>query len=295
MRQAIGDGRRTHAGRRPVDRPRAGRSTTLHHGDSGDAPAVAIGILGELTVQVAGVSVSVPGSKQRLLLAALTLNAGNLVTVDELITRLWDEQPPPSARTTLRGHVRRLRDLMRDPARVDVPAIQSGVGGYRLSGESTIDLEQFRRLRREASNGTDVGRQADLLSHALDLWRDVPLSGVETIGWVDQAVVALQEEYLETVERRCDLLLDRRETGSIVIELQRLLARHPLRESLWYRLILALHLGSRTAEALSRYDDVRRLLAEQLGIAPSYQLRSLHQRLLTEDLTATPPVIAAHG
>ncbi len=64
------------------------------------------GVLGPL--QVNNGDVGLPG-KQRTLLAALLLHANQVVPVHALIEALWDDAPPPSARTTLQGYVKQLR------------------------------------------------------------------------------------------------------------------------------------------------------------------------------------------
>jgi DNA-binding SARP family transcriptional activator len=48
-------------------------------------------------------------SKQRALLAILLLQANRIVPAEALIDALWDDAPPASARTTLQGYVKQLR------------------------------------------------------------------------------------------------------------------------------------------------------------------------------------------
>ena len=56
--------------------------------------------------------------------------------------------------------------------------------------------------------------------------------------------------------------------------------RHSLRESLWVRLLRVLESAGRPAEALERYETIRRRLAEELGVDPSSELRQVHADLL---------------
>ncbi|GAA3295839.1 hypothetical protein GCM10020218_077730 [Dactylosporangium vinaceum] len=49
----------------------------------------------------------------------------------------------------------------------------------------------------------------------------------------------------------------------------------------------ALHAAGRTAEALGEFDDLRRLLAAELGTDPSAALRAVHLRLLQGE--SAPP------
>src|ERR1700728_4467780 len=52
--------------------------------------------------------VALGGPRLRVLLAALLLHAGNLVSADELAEMVWDTSPPPAAIPTLRSYVKRL-------------------------------------------------------------------------------------------------------------------------------------------------------------------------------------------
>ena len=66
-------------------------------------------LLGPFMVRNAGVEVPVPRGKQRAVLAAMLLNAGQVVSLDELAETLWGPGPPPSARVTIQNYVTRLR------------------------------------------------------------------------------------------------------------------------------------------------------------------------------------------
>lgn len=267
--------------------------------------SIEIDMLGELEVRVAGTPVLIPGGKQRLLLAALALRAPRSLTTDELIDRLWCDQPPETARTTLRGYVKRLRTGF---ARAGADGMIEAVsGGYRLRADhSDIDLERFRALRRQAAAAaapatawrteTDPneahravagtrGRVCELrgLEEALRRWRGPALSGLERLPWVASSADAAEEEYLQACERRAELRLELGQADRAVSELRPLVTVHPHRETLWTRLLLALHHSGRTAEALLTYDEVRRRLADGLGVGPCASLRAVHVRLLRED------------
>ena len=66
-------------------------------------------------------------------------------------------------------------------------------------------------------------------------------------------------------------------------ELEALVARHPLRESLHRHLTLALYRAARQADALAAYERFRRRLDEELGIEPSPPLKALQLAILKQD------------
>ena len=69
---------------------------------------------------------------------------------------------------------------------------------------------------------------------------------------------------------RADLALGRH--AELCGELERLLADHPYRESLWGLWMLALYRAGRQADALRAFERVRRLLGDELGLEPSSAL-----------------------
>jgi hypothetical protein len=71
-------------------------------------------ILGPLEVlDDRGRPLALGGAKQRALLAALLLHAGQVVSADRLIDELWGEEPPESARNVLQVYVANLRKTSR--------------------------------------------------------------------------------------------------------------------------------------------------------------------------------------
>jgi hypothetical protein len=73
--------------------------------------------------------------QQRLILAVLALQAGQVVPAAELIDAIWDERPPRSARASLQALVTRLRQLL-----VEVPGgrVERRGDGYRLRTGSAV-------------------------------------------------------------------------------------------------------------------------------------------------------------
>jgi DNA-binding SARP family transcriptional activator len=65
------------------------------------------GPLGPLQVRVEDREVRIPGTRQRILLAALLLAPGRSVPADRLSELVWDGTPPPQATVTLRSYVHR--------------------------------------------------------------------------------------------------------------------------------------------------------------------------------------------
>ena len=107
-------------------------------------------VLGPIELWSAGQQCDLGPTRVRCVLAILMLTPRTLVPTDVLIDRVWDTQPPPKARESLSVYITRLRASLRQ-------AIGDGIrltgrdSGYELDIDpGTIDLHQFRRLRRQA-------------------------------------------------------------------------------------------------------------------------------------------------
>src|SRR5690606_23841490 len=152
----------------------------------------------------------------------------------------------------LQNVVWRLRQVLCDGA------VVADGEAYRLTLDpDVVDVTRFRKLLQKAATGTDLATERRLLLEALSLWRGEPLSGVESETLRQAVAPVLTEHYVAAVERRVDIDLDTGRHEGLVAELRRLTGEHPLRETLWARLLSALAMSGRTAEALDAYEQIR--------------------------------------
>ncbi|WP_204005974.1 AfsR/SARP family transcriptional regulator [Virgisporangium aurantiacum] len=228
-------------------------------------------------------AVVVPSGQQRTLLVSLLLSAGRPVTIDALADRLWPFHAPERVRGTVQTYAARLRRLLGR----ELIESTSG-GGYRIAVPArNVDMHRFRELVDQSRTATAAADELSLLQAALGLWRGRPFTGVES-AWLEREVVpGLTEEWLAATERRIDLELELGRPGKVIAELRGLINQDPTRESLWCRLIVALHRAGRRAEALGAYQQARATLSEELGIDPSVELQRL-QRVVLQDAPAVP-------
>ncbi|GHH40139.1 AfsR/SARP family transcriptional regulator [Lentzea cavernae] len=256
-------------------------------------------VLGSLEVRRDGQPVPIRAAKQRALLAALLVDANQVVPIDELMARMWDGQPPGGARNTLQNYVLRLRRTL---AGADGP-VTTHAAGYRINvGEGACDLHRFDALTAQARHlaGTgDASRASELLRTATGLWRAQPLLDVPSEKLQRDVVPALAEKRLDAIELRIDLDVELGRHGEVLPELRELTAAHPWRERFWAQRVLALYRAGRQGDALRCFHDVRAVLSEDLGVSPGAELTDLFQRVLAADPEllrgvpddAAPPVV----
>jgi DNA-binding SARP family transcriptional activator len=255
---------------------------------------VEFGLLGPLVVRDGTRTVTVSARQQRVLLAALLLNAGRVVSLDALAEVLWDGEWPSGARSALHSAVQRLRATL-GPTGADL--IETQPPGYLITVEDgELDVRAFSSLAARGHTAAEAGRwteAADLLRQALALWRGEALADVPSQLLRDREVPPIQDQRIQALVTRIDADLHLGRHGEVVAELRQLTAAHPLQEQFHAQLMVSLYRSGRQADALAAFQDVRRVLADEVGIDPGLELTVLHQRILAADSELLRPEGAA--
>ncbi|MEV6032554.1 BTAD domain-containing putative transcriptional regulator [Nonomuraea sp. NPDC052116] len=236
------------------------------------------GILGPLQVRSPdGEPLAIGGPRPRALLALLLLDAGRMVSVERLIDGQYGDRPPTEAANAIQAQISRLRRSL--PAGL----IEFHGAGYRLAvSPDDVDAHRFERLSREGRRLLAAGRfpgAASSLREALELWRGPALADVADAPFAGPQALRLEELRVSAMEDLMEAELGLPE-GSPVAALQDLVAAHPLRERPRGLLMRALEAAGRPSEALTVFDETRRLLADELGTDPSPELAALHLAIL---------------
>lgn len=225
-------------------------------------------VLGPLEVHAGGAPLRLGSPQQQATLAILLLrDDGRPVSLDTMIGALWAEKAPPSAITTMRTYVHRLR-------RIGIPIDAAGRGYRVVAPPEAIDVH--RAEAHLAGGGTRT------LSAALDLWTGTPLMGLP--GPFAEEFRSRAEDLRRGIEERLYTAeIGRGRASAVVAPLTRMLAANPYDERSRELLMLALHRTGRRAEALATYQEGRELLASDLGVDPGSRLQELFLRLLRDE------------
>jgi DNA-binding SARP family transcriptional activator/tetratricopeptide (TPR) repeat protein len=245
-------------------------------------------LLGPLRVRADGAQVRVPRGNQRVLLAALLLQAGRTVTAGQLAELMWGASPPPSSAATLQNYVKRLRGTLgrhRD-------RIVTQPGGYLIRVDpGELDMAAMEGKLAGAHDAARQGAWPDAAMQAtaaLALWRGEPLCDVDLGVVAAQEVARLTELRFQARALQLEAGLRLGRHAELAADARQLTVEAPLREQAHALLMRVLYQCGRRAEALEAYQDARRILVDELGCEPGPELRALHREILQDSPVLRP-------
>ncbi|MDQ1739473.1 MAG: hypothetical protein QOE53_1125, partial [Pseudonocardiales bacterium] len=251
-------------------------------------------VLGPLRAWRAGAALTLGPVQQRVVLAVLLLHTNRPIGRQQIIDAVWGTAHPTHAVNLLQRHVSALRRVL-EPQRSARAASDRVVwtdGGYLFTvSAGSLDLEQFDSyvsLARAARVAGDLAKAATALHSALELWRGPACDGLMS-PFLDAQREQLAERRISALEERIDLDLTLGNHLDVIAELRALVAEYPLRERLRGLLMAALYRSGRQADALAAYQDARRQLRDEVGVAPAAPLQRLQQQILAADPDLAPP------
>jgi DNA-binding SARP family transcriptional activator len=227
--------------------------------------------------------VRLPAGRARTVLALLALRAGQVAASDRLIAAAWNGAPPASATTRLQGLVSDLRRAL--PTEAGAVILTRGAGYLLDVTGDDIDLRQARRLTSLARSHRDQGAIAEAartMAEALELWRGTPFDGLECAE-LQAAADLIEHRRADGLEELAELELELGRHAALAGRLAEWTARYPLREGLVGCLLRALARSGRQAEAIAAYHELRRRLADELGVDPTPALQAVYRSILDGD------------
>jgi len=247
-------------------------------------------ILGPMRLAGAAGSVELGGVKPRMLLAALALHAGEVVSAERLADVTWGEDLPSSARQNIHTYVWSLRRALSTAGCRS--AILARPPGYLLevaSGE--LDWQVFLEMSAAAAGcaAARPAKAADLLREALGLWHGPVLADIaDAMPSLRARITAMEEARMAALERRVSADLAAGRHRELAGELAELVIAHPLREQFRAQQMLTLYRCGRQAEAFTAFHQLRSELAVELGIGPGPEIRRLYEAMLQADRSLVP-------
>ncbi|MEV3904005.1 BTAD domain-containing putative transcriptional regulator [Mycobacterium sp. NPDC050551] len=247
-------------------------------------------LLGEVEARVDGDGLDIGHARQRCVLACLLVDLNRPVSTDQLIERVWADEPPHRARNALAAYVSRLRHAL---AGADAVHIARGTAGYTLNAApESVDLHRFRNLVGAARAAEHPGDALAAFDDAMALWTGEPFAGLDT-PWVNEVRAALETELLSATLDRNDAALRAGRHTALLAELSAAATAHPLDERIAGQLMLAQSRSGRQAAALQTYRRMRARLVAELGVEPGPALEAVHREILAGTTAPAPQAASA--
>ncbi|HEX8344875.1 MAG TPA: BTAD domain-containing putative transcriptional regulator, partial [Actinoplanes sp.] len=223
----------------------------------------------------------------RGLLGVLLAAGDDLLSADRLAHLVWPEAPDGVRPGSVHVGICRLRRwLSRLPAGAagEPLLLDSSPGGYRLLVQpAAVDLVRFRDLVARAERAGDDDSRCELLRAALALCRGPVLEDLPGLP-VDDPLLRRVREDVRGAGLALATAASSSGRGHLAVDwLEDHVRREPLDEPAHARLITVLAAGNRPAEALTRYEQLRTRLADELGVSPSDEVQQAYLELLAGD------------
>jgi DNA-binding SARP family transcriptional activator len=248
------------------------------------------------TIRLAGLTIAVvpadgvpcylePGQTQ-IALAWLLLERDRGTTRDGLADVVWPDQLPRTWGSALRSLVSRLRAFLATtlalPSSAHPVVAQGGRYLVRLPDDVVIDVEAAARSVAAAQGALaagDAATAARLATEGADCLR-CPFLPAHDGPWVAAKRDHLSELLLAALETASQAALELRDPTRALMLAEEAAKLAPLRESA-HRCRMAAHAASgNRGQALRAYQDIRRLLAEELGVDPAPDTEAAYLELL---------------
>jgi WD40 repeat protein/DNA-binding SARP family transcriptional activator len=236
-----------------------------------------------------GEAVGIGGPRQRRLLAVLLIHRNRVVSVDRLAEAVFAGAPTPSAATTLRSYVARVRKALdaADAGGGPGAVVVTRAPGYLLQvADEAFDVACFERLLADADARLardDAAGASAVVREGLALWQGDAYAEFADEEWAMPEAQRLGELRLVAEERRIDAELACGQAAEVVPVAASLARDHPTREAFRAQLMLALYRTGRQADALEVFREYRETLVAELGVDPTPRLAELHERILGHD------------
>ena len=195
----------------------------------------------------------------------------------QLLSIFWADLPRPAAQQTLRTTLHGLRRSLGDW----IAAQEDWVG---LSEQVWVDARQFERQLNETTDDIPA------LEQTLELYRGEFLEGFSLTAAqpFEDWLTVNREHYRRLAIRGWSALAGLYETQGdyqrALEKLERALAINRLQEDLQRDVIRLLYQSGDRPAAILRYDELRRLLDEEMGVPPMVETRALYDDILHDRL-----------
>jgi len=225
-----------------------------------------------------------PGKQGLLAFARLLMSREQAVSREELAAVLWPDALPRAWDTALNAIVSKLRVLLGKAGLNKSEVLSSALGCYQLHvpSDTWIDVEAAWDSIHEAEGFLKARKCRDAWAAAQVAYHISrrPLLPSESGQWIDELRERLRSIFARACECLAETYIWNSEPSVAVDVAKELVAMQPFRET-GYQLLMRAHAAAgNRAEALWVYERCRKLISEELGVAPSAQTHAVYMKVL---------------
>ncbi len=238
---------------------------------------ISIKLLGRPVIKQEEKNIHIPRRKSRALLF-YTAAHSQPVSREDLLELLWPDLPRASALQTLRTSLYNVRQVLENSILVDSSNLS-------LTDQIEVDAVAF------LTGMKDAGDRIEELEKALSLYTGEFLQGfylpesAAFENWLNMERERYRQTALKGFSYLADLHKEKQDYQSAIHSLDKALHIQPLQEDLQRERILLHHLAGDRPGAIQRYDELRKLLDQELGVPPMLETRELYNRILSDDVS----------
>jgi len=222
----------------------------------------------------------------KLLLKALIARGAVGVPKDVLIEDLWPEASTASGESNFKVVLHRLRKALE-------PSMSKSAGSSYLflrenllslkEGLCQTDLNEYLSLRQKGKKAESAGdgkRAVQYYKAAVGLYQGDFLSEDLYAPWADLKRTELRAMYIDLLFRIGDLYQQQGSSKKAIECYNSIIKADPVCEEAYQKSMLIYANRGMRAEALRIYEECKRVLEHELGVAPGTTTVSIHRKIL---------------
>lgn len=234
----------------------------------------------------------------QIALARLCVERPTGTSREQLADAIWPDGPPSTWASALRSVVSRLRAFLATESPTSEPQLIARGGRYllQLPEGAQVDVERGESAAISAAAAYRDGDHSTaqrLATTSVSLLRGPFLASHEG-EWVDSVRARLREVRVSALETASSSSAALGDTHHALRYAEEAVRQAPFRESAYRCQMTAHRLAGNRAEALRIYQQLRTVLAEELGIDPSPESEAAYLGLLASPSPCTVPARSPH-
>ena len=199
------------------------------------------------------------------------------VTKEQVVAGLWPHLSLGKAHSTFHFYLFQVRRLLGGS---DSISYEGGV--YRLeSRQYEYDVEHFQRALAKGEKAKG-GQRAMYLRQAVSLYQGDYLEDIYS-SWAEELKSSLQREYFRAVEELAAYYGREGRFDEAVEYYRKLLDKDPFREDIHCQVMRLLAQEGDRAGAIRHFEELRRILGEEMGVEPSAETTRLYEDMVAGD------------